>query len=249
MCKGGRAKALIITSGPTSAKWRFFVFPRSLFLLKLRLPRAVIRFGGARVQQQGRSPTRKKKEKKGGGEGATSHRDTKPDVVNENNGEHARTLFFTILFSLSHARFTHNLTNSGKFQKLGKDTSRGGETRNRGLLSITGTVFFPPVGNMVIYVRGQLHQVTRSWPGRVTVDTRHSNHDKLTWPEQPLQSQREESSPFASRIDRRLVSAARINPSLHRKELFPFLNLPLLLRSRSAFASKKFSSRKIRIRD
>lgn len=151
------------------------------------------------------------------------------------------SLFHTLV-SRTIWQIRESFKNSGKIL-------RGGETRNRGLLSITGTVFFPPVGNMVIYVRGQLHQVTRSWPGRVTVDTRHSNHDKLTWPEQPLQSQREESSPFASRIDRRLVSAARINPSLHRKELFPFLNLPLLLRSRSAFASKKFSSRKIRIRD
>lgn len=99
------------------------------------------------------------------------------------------------------ARFTRNLINSGKFWKLGKDYFARWARMEKSIGIVVDnrngfrSRFLPSRGNMVIYVRGQLHQVTRSWPGRATVDTRHSNHDKLTWPE-PLQSQRGGIPPF-----------------------------------------------------
>lgn len=66
---------------------------------------------------------------------------------------------------------------------LTKDRGFESELRERGENSESSRIvdnrnaFFPR--NIVIYEQGQLRGVTRSsrWP----VDTRHSNHDKLTW--------------------------------------------------------------------
>lgn len=52
--------------GATSAKWPFFVFPRSLFLLKLRLPWAARWFDSRACNNRTRIPDKKEKRGKGG---------------------------------------------------------------------------------------------------------------------------------------------------------------------------------------
>lgn len=70
--------------GATSAKWPFFVFPRSLFLLKLRLLWAARWFDSRACNNRTRIPD--KKEKRGGGgrgRGTRRHRDTNRRRWNE----------------------------------------------------------------------------------------------------------------------------------------------------------------------
>lgn len=88
--------------GATSAKWPFFVFPRSLFLLKLRLSWAARWFDSRACNNRTRIPD--KKEKRGGGAGGERDTSTpwhEPTSVKWKNGERARCWEITIFLRSS----------------------------------------------------------------------------------------------------------------------------------------------------